>query len=85
MKLNMKRNSLKKQFRQILVNTPSLRKLIAADIMAHEQTILRWAMNDNPKLCADHFLRALRKHGNIEKSVELTEQVAITQPHEMIA
>lgn len=83
--IKMKRNSLRRDFRQILAETPSLRKLIANDVFAHEQTILRWAVNDSPKLCTDYFLNSLRKHGNIAKGVKLIEQVEITLPHEVTA
>lgn len=81
----MKRDSLIKSFRETLATDYSLRSAISAELMVHERTIQRWATNNNPKLCTDHFLKALRKHGNIAKSVELIEQVDITLPHEVVA
>ena len=75
----MKRDQLKKEFRQALAENWSLRCAIGLDIAAHQQTLQRWAVNNSPKLCTAHFLAAFRKRAGIEKSVELTEQVAINQ------
>lgn len=63
----------------MLATNYSLRCAIGLDIMAHQQTIQRWAVNNNPKLCSSHFLISFRKHANIDNSAELTEQVAINQ------
>ena len=75
----MKRNELRKQYRELLAGDYSLRCAIGLDIMVHQQTIQRWAVNNNPKLTSTHFLSAFRKHANIDNSAELTEQVEINQ------
>lgn len=80
----MKRKELKKEFRQILAETFSLRCLIATDLLAHERTIQRWATNNNPKLTTEHFLKSFRKHGKIDKSIVLVEEVEVNQPHYLV-
>lgn len=81
----MKRNELKKEYRTILASNFTLRCAIGLDIAAHQQTLQRWATNNSPKLCTEHFISAFRKHTGIDKSVALTEQVVITQSHEVVA
>jgi len=71
----MKRSQLKKEYRDLLVESYSIRCAIGLDIMAHHQTIARWARGNNQKLTSSHFLSSLRKHAGIDNSVELTEQV----------
>lgn len=81
----MKRNELKKQYREILASDYSLRCAIGLQIGNHQHTIQRWAVNNNPKLCTDHFLSALRKHAKISKSTPLIDEVTITQAHDLVA
>lgn len=80
----LKRTELKREFRQTIASSFSLRCLIAADIVAHERTIQRWATNNNPKLTTEHFLKSFRRHGKIDKSVQLVEEVSINQPHDLV-
>ena len=81
----MKRPELKQQHRKNLADNYRLRAAIASDIMAHERTIQRWAVNNNPKLCASHVLASFRKHAGIPKGEVITQEVVITQPHDLVA
>jgi hypothetical protein len=80
----MKRNELKKEYRSILAGNWSIRCAIGLDIAVHQQTIQRWATNNSPKLTTDHFLKSFRKHGKIDKSIKLLEEVSINQPHDLV-
>lgn len=74
----MKEPQLKSAYREALIKSPHLRKLISIDIFSHEQTILRWTRGvpHSPKLCAPFFLRSLKKHTNAKEDIsDMTELV----------
>lgn len=77
----MKRLELKKEYRIILTETHHLRQLIGADIMAHQETIRRWSINNSPKLTTDFFIDSFKKHANIGNNVDITELVDIETKH----
>lgn len=81
----MKRNELKKEYRDLLATDHNLRCAIGADIITHQQTIQRWATNNSPKLCTSFFIKALRKYALIDKTTELINIVPINQAHELVA
>ena len=81
----MTKLELIKSFREQLINNYSLRAAISVELMIHEVTIKRWCINNNPKLCTNHFLTCFRKHSGISKNVQLTNEVVITQPHDLVA
>lgn len=72
----MKRRELNKHYRDLLLANPSLRRSIAVDLFITDRTVENQARANSPKLTAPHFLKSLKKHGNIsEDTSEMTELV----------
>jgi len=77
---------LKKEHRSTIATNYQLRANMSSDILAHERTIQRWAVNDSPKLTSPHVLASFKKHSGLKiKDSELIIEESKTETHLNVA
>ena len=78
----MRKQYLKQAFRQLLIDNRQLRVKLEAQGFAAQETVYRWAVNNNPKLASNVAQRELRKVFDISQSIELIDEIIEPINHE---